>query len=287
MKKKSKKTPAIKKLPNFWILCGRTYKELTTFWRPLAGVTAIYGLLYFVLVLGFSISYSYNDIVDIVDQIGASGGWLGKNALTIANLFAYSNQASAAAIVQAILFIVAMLAYVWVLRRLRTLQKIRIRDAYYDGPARIVPFTIVIILLLVTFIPAIFGSSILNIALATGSGGFELLVVSIVGGLLLLGSAYWFAAWLPAAYIVSLPKSTPIQAIRSSVNITQKKRLWIMKNCVGLAFWCLFSGFLVMLLFVTLITSAAVMAAYIVSFVIFAVTQTFLFVLYRSLIDEE
>lgn len=280
-------TVKVKKMPSFWNLSVRTFNELTTFWRPLFGVTAIYALLYFILVLGFSISYSYDDIVAVVEELGVTGGWFEKNSIAIANIFSYNTQADATAIVQSLLFLIATLAFIWTLRRVRTLKNIKLRDAYYDGPARIVPFALVSVLLLITFVPAMIGSSILSIAFATNSSGIELFFVGLIGGSLLLASVYWFAAWLPAAYVVSLPKSTPIAAIKAARNLTKGKRFWIARNTLALTLVSLFIGFLIMLLFVSLLSQASIVAAFIVGFVLFAVAQTFMFTLYRSLIDEE
>lgn len=285
MRIKSKKTNKIKaKLPNFWVLAARTWQELATFWKPLGGVVLVYGLLYFALVMGFSVAYTYQDIAgDIAETLGTAN-WFATNSLTVLNLFASSNQSDAGAIVQFLLFVMASLAIIWTLRKLRTLKHIRMRDAYFDGTARIVPMTLVVVLLLVTFIPATVGSAIISV-LQAGSTVEQIIGAVIAGGLFLL-TFYWLCAWFPAIYVVSLPKGTPIVAIRSAAKLTKKRRFWMLRNLLLVAIVTLLIDFMVMLLFVWLLPAASVVAAYIVSFITFGVLQTFLFMMYRGLLDE-
>lgn len=277
-----KKTKAV--LPKFWELAAKTWQELVTFWKPLSGVVAVYGVLYFALVMGFSVAYSYQDIVgDITSSLG-NANWFATKSLTIVNLFVSSNQSDAGAIVQFLLFVMASLAFIWTLRKLRTLKHIRMRDAYFDGTARIVPMTLVIVILFVTFIPASVGSAIIGV-LQAGSNVEQIIGVIIAGALFLL-TFYWFCAWLPAIYIVSLPKGTPIVAIRSAAKLTKKRRFWMLRNLLLVTLITVFIDFAVMLLFVWLIPAASVVAAYVVSFITFGILQTFLFMMYRGLLDE-
>ncbi len=280
---KKTKTKKIK-LPSFLVLASRTWQELTTFWKPLTGVVAVYGVLYFMLVMGFSIAYSYQDIADNISAGFGGAGWLAKNSLTIVNLFASSNQSDAGAIVQFLLFVIAMLAFVWVLRKLRTLKHIRMRDAYFDGTARIVPTTIVLVLLLLTFIPASVGSAVVGV-LQAGTG-IELVIAVLIAGGLFFATFYWLCAWLPAIYIVSLPKGTPITSIKSAAKLTKKHRFWMLRNILLFVFLTVLIDFVVMLLFVWIVPAASVVAAYVVSFITFGIVQTYLFILYRGLLDE-
>lgn len=278
-------TKKVAKLPKFTALCASTWTELSNFWRPLMGVTLVYALLYYVLVLGFSVSYSYQDVADsITSQLGASAGWLSKSSLTIVNLFSPTTQNDSASIVQFLLFVIATLAIIWVLRQLRNLKHIRMRDAYFEGSARVVPATLVMILFLVPFVPAIIGSSIFSIALAGST--LEITLGAVGAGLLLFLTVYWLCAWLPAIYIVSLPKGTPIKAIRAAAKLTKKRRFWMIRNLLLGVFATLAITFLVMLLFVWLLPVASPVAAIICSFVIFMVLQTYLFIMYRGLLDE-
>lgn len=289
MKKKKPKIQK-KKLPGFWKLVASTWNDLTTFWRPIFGVTAVYGVLYFILVLGLSVSYSYSDVTaSVAESLGENAGWLATQSAIIFSLFtgsSASNQSDATVMVQFLLFIVATLAIIWTLRRLQSLKHIRFRDAYYSGNAQIVPFLLVSVILLLTLIPAIIGSTIFGVAFSAGAIGIELVIVSIVTGLTLFLSLYWLVAWLPALYIVSLPGGTPIKSIKASAGLTKKHRFWFLRNIAGLAILILFAMFAAMLPIVLAVPVIAIGAVFVVSFIAFACVQTFLYRLYRSLLDE-
>jgi hypothetical protein len=283
--KKQKPAQRAKKLPGFWSLCLKTWQELTTFWKPLFGVLAVYGVLYFVLVLGFNVAVSYQDIADTISaQLGGDTSWLIKSSLTIVDLFSTNNQSDAGVIVQFTLFVIASLAFIWTLRQLRTLKHIRMRDAYFDGTSRIIPTMLVMVLLLIPFIPAAIGSSIFTV-INTGNTA-ELVVGSLITGCLLFVTFYWLVAWIPAIYIVSLPKGTPIIAIKSAVKLTKKHRIWMLRNIVLFFVITAITAFLIMLLLVSVIPQVSVIGAYVMSFVLFGVAQTYLFTMYRGLLDE-
>lgn len=291
MATKAKKTSPKKvenkttQLPKVGKLFASTWTELTSFWRPLFGVTIVYAILYFVLVLSFSISYSYQDIADsITAQLGDGAGWFSKSSLTVLNLFAPANQNDSSSIIQFLLFVIATLAIIWVLRQLRNLKHIRMRDAYFDGSSRVLPATIVMVLFLLPFIPVAIGSSIFAIALA--GSGLEIIIGSLVAGLLLFLTLYWLCAWLPAIYIVSLPNGTPIKAIRSAAKLTKKRRFWMIRNVALGVLATLTLTFVIMLTFVLVLPAASVVAAMVSSFVVFMVLQTYLFIMYRGLLDE-
>lgn len=287
-KKKNKAKTQLKPL-NFWGLISATWREVSTFWRPIAGVTVVYGLLYFVLVMGLSISYSYNDISQTVSEtLGESSGAFARNIVSITTLFSGSSnsQSDATVLVQFLLFIIATMAMIWVLRRLQSLKHIKIREAYYEGSSRIVPFILVFTLLLVTFVPSAIGSVIFSAAQSAGAVGIELVVAGLISGALLLLTLYWFVVWLPALYIVSLPNGTPIAAIKASSKLTKKRRFWMLRQLIALAAVLVLGIFTVMLPIVMVVPAVAVAAAFIVAFTAFAVAQTFIYTMYRSLLDE-
>jgi hypothetical protein len=279
-------TKKVKKLPGFGGLLAKTWQEIATFWRPLSGVVLVYGVLYFMLVLGFNLSVSYKDVADSVSsELGSGAGWLSKSSLTVVNLFTTSNQSDAGTMVQFMLFVIATLAFIWTLRQLRTLKHIRMRDAYFDGTSRIIPTMLVMVLLLVPFIPAAIGSSIFSVVNST-SNRLELTIAGLIAGLLVFVTFYWLSTWLPAIYIVSLPKGTPIVAIRSAMKLTKKHRFWMLRNILLFAILIGIFAFIFMVCVVLALPVASVVLAYIIGFVIFGITQTYLFTMYRSLLDE-
>lgn len=286
MVKKIKKTnKKVVTLPSFYSLCAKTWQELVVFWRSLGGVVAVYAVLYFILVLGFNLVYSYQDIADaIYNQLGGDPGWFYRSSLTVISLFTFNSQSDASAIMQFVLFLIATLAFIWTLRQLRTLKKIRMRDAYFDGTARIVPAIFVAILLFVPLLPMAIGSAVLSVVKT--SGAIEPILMGLAVAGLFFVSFYWLVAWLPSIYVVSLPKGTPIAAIKSAAKLTKGSRFWMMRNIFIFAVLTIAIVFGVMLLFVSIVPQTSVVAAYITSFIVFGIVQTFLFTMYRGLLDE-
>jgi hypothetical protein len=286
--KKRNKNNALKQA-KFASLATQTWQELTAFWRPLFGVTLVYLVLYFIFVLGFNVSYSYQDIVaSVALQIGENASWLPQKSVTVLNVFGsgFSGQSDASTVMQFLLFIIATMAIIWTLRSLRALKHIKIRTAYYEGPAQFVPFILVVFLLFLTLLPSAIGSAIFGVAQLTGAQGLELTLAGVLAAALFFGSVYLFCAWFPALYIVSLPKGTPIKSMKLAWGLTKGKRFWLVRTLVSLAILLALSAFLSIFLVVLILPVVSVFMAFIVSFAVFTVAQTFMYITYRSMIDD-
>jgi hypothetical protein len=239
--------------------------------------------------LGFSVSFSYDAILDLVaSQIGENASWLPQKTVTVLNIFGsgFSGQSDASTVLQFLLFIIATMAIIWTLRSLRALKQIKIRTAYYEGPAQIVPFILVIILLFLTLVPSAIGSAIFGVAQLTGAQGLELAIAGLVAATLFFGSVYLFCAWFPALYIVSLPKSTPIKSMKLAWGLTKGKRFWIIRSLIGMVLLLAIGAFATIFLLVLALPIVSVVMAFIVTFIVFTVAQTFMYITYRGMIDD-
>lgn len=278
-KKSAKSKPA--KVISVFVLLKKTWLELSVFWRPLGGIAVVYAVLYFVFVMGLSVTNT------LKMQIDSSGGRVSQAAFAIIDSITntYTGaESDATVLVQMLLFIVATLAVVWALRKLQALKSITIRDAYYHGPSTLIPVLLVSGALLLMLLPAILGSNILAIVLQTGSVGSEIIAVGIITGLLLFSSVYLLSMYWPAFYIASLPNMRPIQALRSARDVTKKRRLSIMRKLLALAL--LIVLFLLTVLFPFGLIAPAVVPyiVYVAMFTVFIFSQVYLYELYRSLL---
>lgn len=270
-----------KKLVSSLVLLRQTWLELSTFWRTLVGITVVYAALYFVFVMGLSITSGLQVSVDTTQsRLGQAFDSIFTSISTISS----QAQTDATVLVQMLLFVIASLAIVWALRKLQALKKITIRDAYYQGSSQIIPVLLVSAVLLLTLIPAVIGSSIVSVVLQTASVGIEILIVGIVAGLLLLTSVVLFTMFWPAYYIVSLPQTRPIQALKSAKAITKKRRLSIIRKLLVLGLLVLICGLLVVLPIAIIVPGLAQYAVYIVLFAAFLFAQVYLYELYRGLL---
>ena len=165
---KIKKEQVLTKLPSVWFLVKKTWFEASTFWRPLVGVTIVYVVLYFSLVLGLNLSSSWQDELLLSDS-----GFGGSLSVIFGAFYATglgsSTSSDSTTLVQIMLIIMASMAFIWTLRKLQGLKQIKWRDAYYQGTSAFIPTILVSIVLILMLIPAIVGSSLLATALQLGA----------------------------------------------------------------------------------------------------------------------
>ena len=279
-KQSAEKDQPIKVISSYEVL-RRTWLEFSTFWRPLVGITLVYAVLYFVFVTGFSITNGFRLVVDTNQNRFLQA----INGITTSLNDVYAQgQSDATVLIQMLLFVIASLAIVWSLRKLQALKKITIRDAFYQGPAQIIPVLLVSAVLLLTLIPAVFGSSILTVVLMSASTGVELIIVSVVGGVLLLVSAWLFSMFWPAFYIASLPQTRPVQALKSAKAITKRRRLSIIRKLIILGLVVVVAALAILLPAVLIVPTFAQYFVYAALFAVFLFTQIYLYELYRSLL---
>jgi hypothetical protein len=274
--------PKKNKFPSFYALVKNTLFEVITFWRPLLAILAVYAVIYFVFVLGLSLSNNSQDLMTGGSKIGdalnvAFGQFFGGVLIGTA-------ASDTTLVVQFILFLVASLAFIWTLRKLQGLKKIKIKDAYYLGNAALIPVIIISLVLILTFIPALIGSTILTVSIQSASTLLETVIVSVLAFVLLMLSLYLFVMFWPAFYIVTLPKNYPLGALKASIKITKKRRLLLLRK-IFLWFVLLPIVMFVLLVLGALIWEAVVPSlAFILFLASFGLSHAYLYMLYRELL---
>jgi hypothetical protein len=273
---------AVVKLPSVWELIKKTCLEYITFWRSFTGLLVVYAILYFVLILGLSFSSN-------VQNSTAHSNALSKAFNSIISVFSTnasssSTQSNATVLMQFLLFLVASLAFIWTLRKLQSLKKISLRDAYYQGTSALIPTILVTLVLMLTLLPAIGGSAVLAVALQTTTGGLVIFVTGVIAGLLLLLSIYLFAMLWPAFYIINLPTTRPIGALKSAIKATKKHRFVIITRMIILAILILIFLMVIMVPAALVVAAIVPEVAFVLLFIIFGFAHIYLYKLYRSLL---
>jgi hypothetical protein len=280
---KNKKSTKPSKLPSSWALTKKTWFEISTFWRPLLGVSMVYAVLYFILVMGLSFSTSVQESAitgtsKVGDAFSSVFSVFGSSSLS------GNGGSDTTVLVQFILFLVASMAFVWTMRKLQALKKIKMRDAYYKGTATLIPTILVSFILVATLLPVVGGSSLLATALQNGGTGTEIAIVTIISGLMLLFSCYLFAMFWPAFYIVSLPDTKPFQALRSSMKVTKKRRFAIIRKALVIDILMILLMFVVLIPIALVLPSLIPVVSFLLLFIIFGIMHSYLYTLYRSLL---
>jgi hypothetical protein len=282
---KSKKTEK-RLVPKTSQILKTSWLDISTFWRMIAGVLAVYAVLNFIFVVSISILPT-NEVLEaeITTYLGASAGRI-IDSFTLVGISLLNISSPSNTVLQVVLFIIASMALIWTIRKLRGLQKITIRQAYYEGPANIIPLVLVVVMLLCTLIPASLASTLLVYALPVVGTAVEFSVLYAIAGALVLLTIYWTLVWWPAFYISMLPGTKPIAAMRAAAALTKKRRLKIWGRIVLLGL-LLVSLFFIVVLPISIIYQRIVpLFVYITVTVLFGLGHILFFNLYRSLIDE-
>ena len=286
------KPKEFKPLPSSWQLFRRTANLLWLHRKKVMLFLLVFALLLVVFVRGLSGGVNLTDLKEQVkESTGAEGDALVVSTVLFTNLIASTSTTTSdvAAMYQAIIILICSLAFIWILRQISAsrVESFRIRDAFYRGPQQIVPFLLVLGVIALEFIPMSIGSFLLTTASGTGIEGGELFTVMIIAVLLAVLSIYLISGSIMAIYIVTLPGTNPMKALRTSSALTQLHRWSIVRKMImfGLLVLAIFALFFIPLL--VLIPDGYEFIAeglyFIGTMLLFCFGHTYLYSLYRSL----
>lgn len=291
-KPKQTKTPkesspsAPKGVPSSWSLLRSTLSFIYLHKKKLAGVLAVFLVLYLLMVrassnfdIGANSQLISNELGDnpAVNNLLLTGILLGSGG---------SSETGASSISTFLLFIIGSLAVIWAIRHLEAGKKFRVRDSYYKGMYPLIPFLLVVFLISIQLVPFAIGGLLYSSSEISGfitSSLERLLFVSAWIGLGLL-SVYWLANSLMSIYAVTLPDIYPLQALRSTKQVVKGRRWSIFLKIFALGIFLLLIGGT--LLFMIVITAPVVAVLAYDLFVAGAllITHVYLFKLYKSLL---
>lgn len=280
----------------------RKISPMRTLWREtwvflwqhrlkMVGFVVIYAAAYIILVKGFSeFSLDPEEIkLELEDALSGNLGAL----ITFITL--YVSLLSSITVTtddvsnfyQLFILVTFSLAFIWLIRKLHLRNStVTVKEAFYQGMRPLIPFLAVVLVLALELIPA--GVSSLFLVAAQSAtvitSDAELLALSVLAILGLVLSIYLLAGSIFAIYIVTLPKMTPILALRSSMRLLRIHRWIVLRKIVLFFVLLLVLGFLLVLPFIIWLPRYAEIAFFIMGCGSFAVMHTFLYKLYRSML---
>lgn len=273
-------------IPGFWRHFYLAYNELATFWRSFLGVVFVYGFVYVILVIGF-VFLSPSTIKDNLTDLGEELALIDKAYLSLYSSIDFFSGDQASQLIQFFLFVIASLAFIWTLRKVRQLKRVKVAEAYYSGTAQIVPLILTIILLFIFLIPLSIGSSIAAAGLNLASSFLETSLIVIISSLLAFVSLWLMARYWSSFYIVSLPNMRPLESLSKSAKLTKGNRLKISLQVLWFSLITLaVFGLIIFLVGISLPLVTPYVFVFLM-FVLFAWVHTFLFSIYRSLVDGQ
>jgi hypothetical protein len=284
------KKPDIGVLPGAFRLFFAALRMLGQNWKVFAGIIFIYGLLNVLLVQGLSATGgNLTDSKTALDD-ASSGQW--GQLLSGFVLFSYLAGASGnansdvAAAYQMFLGVITSLALIWTLREVYAGNIVRIRDGFYRGMHPLIPFVMVLGVIALQLIPVVIGGFVYSLV-SGGSvplNGVEVLFWTTAFGLSALISAYMLSSSLFALYIVCLPNTNPLEALRAARELVQYRRWAVIRKIVFLPIALLVCGAIITVPAIFLITPVAGFLFFALSMIGLAVIHSYMYRLYRELL---
>jgi hypothetical protein len=281
-KEVSKRRP----LPSSFRLAGRSYTTIRNNWRVLGGIVLVYLLLNVIFASGISnVSSSFSSIKSDINGHGigrALGGFLGLIGSSGA-----SGSATGGTL-QSILFVLESLVIIWALRHLLSDQKITVKQAWYNSMTPLIPFLLVILVIIIQLLPVTIGAVVLSVVSQSVfvNSGLASAVSIIALVLMAIWSAYMICSSIFAFYIVTLPQMQPRQALRSAKELVVFRRLLVLRKILFLPVVVLVVMAAIIVPLILWATWFVPYAFYILSMLAILFVHTYLYSLYRSLLDD-
>jgi len=276
------------RLPSVWRLSRQT---IGTVWRHkwvFLGIALIYIVFSVIFVTGLGGS---TNMAGLEQQAGTATGSaghlladLGAFGSLLTNGTGTSNASGGA--YQLIITLIISLATIWVLRQSAAGERVGFKDAFYRGMYPLIPFTFVLIVILVQLLPFLIGATIYSFVTAAGIAvnsweQFVLLLFLIVPTIF---SAYMLASSLFALYIVTLPDMTPLQALRSAKKLVHYRRATVFRKLLFMPIALIVLGALIVVPVIFVVPAIATWLFFVLAIVGLILAHTYVYTLYRELL---
>ncbi len=290
----NKKSPI--KIKESWRLILDSAIFMSSHKRFFVWLVLTYAIVSYLLVGGVSLT-DYNSLRESSDNFLNNG----LDAVTTA--MAYFGAALSGGLTEApsemqqflggLTTLIFWLVIIWGVRMISAGEKIKVRDAFYNGLTPLITTTLILIVVLLQLIPAalgLFGFSILltenwvtNLAQGLAYGAAALL--------LCLVSLYWISGSVIALVVVALPGMRPLEALVNARLLVMGKRWEIMiRVMAGFVIQLIFWAFIMIPLFmldnwlsVDWLPLVPV-AIQLMSAISLAFTSTYIYKMYRSML---
>lgn len=283
---KSAKKSQSTKLPSSFGLLGDSLKFVGDHKKVLAGIAAVYAVLYLIFIRAGS-SFDVEGTNEIIRDSLGDNAILNKTVLTGTLISSGgSSSSSTGSLYSFILLVIGTLAFIWAIRHLMAGKKINIRDSFYKGMYPLIPFVIILFIISLQLIPFVIGGFLYSTAELNG------LITTLIERLLFITlwlalsslSAYWLANSLMAIYAVTLPDIYPIQALRSTKQVIKGRRWNVLSRVLVLILFLALVAMAILLISVSIMPAAAVYIYDLLIILGLLFANIFMFKLYRSLI---
>ena len=274
-------TPRMIKIAGFSELVKNSAYLIYRHKKSLGGITLVYAALYFIFIMGFSLTSSMGSAVDpSASKISQTGTML---SYAISNMYNGNSQSDAIVLTQLLLFLISAMAVIWATSKLKQGKDVKVLDSFYQGTARLVSTLVVCAVLVLAMIPALLSSAFLSVSLRSSGSSMESVVIFIVSAVILFFALLLLSMLWPAFYISVEGKTRPIKSLKASIALTKNRRSKILGRLI-LLFLLLLALFFVTLYFFAMISTALIpYVLFITAFGIFIFSQVYLYELYRSL----
>lgn len=222
------------RMPGFFAFTKYVFKILWSNRRLFLLLSGIYAILSALLV-GMASQDAYIVLQDSIKSVGEDaikGSFSGIGGAGLLFLSSMGGGLSgelseAQQIISGILFIMAWLSCVWLLRNILANRKVKLRDGLYNSGAPILPTFLVSLVVLVQLLPLAVAIIAYGAALTTGllNSGVEAMLFWAVIFLLVLLSIYMLTSTIFALIIITIPGIYPMEAIKAAGDLVVGRRL--------------------------------------------------------------
>lgn len=260
-------------------------------WKLFGGIVLIYLLLTILLVKGLGVGGNLTELrANILGALHGRAAELTAGLTLFSVLVGTTNNTSTdvASAYQSILLLLMSVIFIWALRQTMASKntKITIRDAFYKGVYPLIPFLLVLIVIGLQLVPLLLGNFLYSAVIATGLAvtAIEKALWIILIVLLALLSLYMVSSSIFALYIVTLPDTAPMQALRSARELVRHRRWMVLRKVIFLPIAMLvLSGFIIVPLIIISAT-AAEWLFFAMTMLGLAIVHSYFYMLYRELL---
>lgn len=279
------------KLPSVWKLWKTAFTQLGVQKRVFLGITLVYAVLIFIFVRGLSGGLNAVELKENLDILLEGSGGVYASSVAVFGVLLGSASATdgdLAGLYQTCILVIASLAYIWALRQTQANNKLKItiRDAFYDGCAPIIPFLLVIFVMSLQLMPVALANLFYSFVIGGGFAAtpIEKALWYLIIGLLVLLSLYMISSSIFATYIVTLPDTRPMQALRAARELVRFRRWEVLRKVIVLPIVMVFLLAIVTLPSILIVPGVAEWIFFVASLVMLPLLHSYMYALYRALL---
>jgi hypothetical protein len=282
----------IKQLPSALDIWKDTLRFLWKYRVKMLTFTVVYALAYLIFVKGLS---GFNlDVSSLKTELNSATSGNISAILTAFSLYGsllsslIGTADAASNFFQTTIILLFSLSFIWLLRKLHHDRSVvTVKEAFYVGMRPLIPFVLVILIMILELLPAALGSFVLVTGQNTNSiaGSNGVMILGVLALLTFILSIYLLTSSVFALYIVTLPKATPLMAIRSSMNLLRIHRWIVLRKILSFYVFLFIAGFVLVLPFILWIPRSAEVVFFVMGSASFGVMHTYMYKLYRSMIS--